>query len=63
MFIVAFAVSWSFHEFDEQQDKKIERQQRIMQCTIQGVADAQLLEGNRTLVQPILQACEKQEGK
>jgi hypothetical protein len=65
MFIVAFAVSWSFHQVDEVSQHRLEREQHITQCTIAAVADAQskLKTGERVIVRPILQACEKQVGK
>jgi hypothetical protein len=67
MFAVAFAVSWSFHQVDEISRHRLERQQRVMQCTIQGFATAQALLSNnstqRVTVKPILERCEKQQGK
>jgi hypothetical protein len=63
MFAIAFAVSWSFHEVDERGEEKVERSQRILHCTIQGVATEQAATQSWVDVGPILQACEKQEGK
>lgn len=65
MFAISFAVSWSFHEVDEQQDRKHARQLRIVECTIQGVATEQAAwPGNRRVaVGPILELCIKQEDK
>lgn len=64
MFAIAFAVSWSFHQVDEVGQHRLERQQRITQCTIQSVAEQQQLKPkDRVAVGPILQACEKQQGK
>ena len=65
MFIVAFSVSWAFHQVDEVGQHRIERQQRILTCTIEGVAIEQTKvgEGQRVPVGPILQACEKHGGK
>lgn len=65
MFAVAFAVSWSFHQVDEIQTHKLERTQRVLTCTIQGVAVMQQRAGTggRVRIAPILKACEKLEGK
>jgi hypothetical protein len=64
-FIVAFAVSWSFHQADEIGQHRIERQQRVLACTVTGVANAQAKTkpGERVVVRPILLKCEKQAGK
>jgi hypothetical protein len=64
MFAVAFAVSWAFHQVDEIGQHRLETQQRIMQCTLEGIAAAQvgLQPGNRVPVAPILERCEKQHG-
>lgn len=65
MFVIAFAVSWSFHQVDEVSQHRLEHQQRITQCTIAGVVDAQSVAkvGERIEVRPILLKCEKQVGK
>lgn len=68
MFAVAFAVSWSFNQVDNIGERKIEKAQRVTICVVKGVADAQtaaesLRHPPRTEVGPILQACEKREGK
>lgn len=65
MFAIAFAVSWAFHEVDEVGQHRIERQQRITLCTLSGVANAQqhLPKGERVVVKPILEGCEKLQGK
>lgn len=66
MFAIAFAVSWSFHLVDQVSEHRIERNQRIIVCTLTGVARAQELDGNkntRVEVSPILKACEQREGK
>jgi hypothetical protein len=63
--VTAFAVSWGFHVVDERADRKIERQSAILECTIQGMASKQALTdpSERVDMRPILQACEKHEGK
>lgn len=65
MFGIAFAVSWSFHEVDEVSQHRLERQQRVTICVIEGVASAQNAAppGVRIRVAPILQACEKRQDK
>jgi hypothetical protein len=66
MFAIAFAVSWSFHQVDEIGQHRLERQQRITRCVIEGVATAQTNAvplGQRVEVEPILQVCTKQVGK
>ena len=63
MFVVSFAVSWSFHIVDSRSERQLKHQQAIMTCTIQGVATAQDFGDRRTQVRPILEACEKQEDK
>jgi hypothetical protein len=65
MFAIAFAVSWSFHQVDEIGQHRLERQQRITQCTIKEVAfqQSEADSGMRIAVKPILQQCEKQAGK
>lgn len=64
-FIVATAVSFSFSEFDEIQDRKFERQQNVTMCVVKGVANAQVLapENARIDVNPILERCNEQHGK
>lgn len=62
-FIVAFAVSWAFHQVDEISQHRIERQQDVLTCTIEGVAHQQSLTAKRVSIQPILQQCDKQVGK
>jgi hypothetical protein len=62
MLMVAFAVSWSFHEVDELQEREHERQMEIMACTIAGVAQAQAISTDRIRVGPILEACQKRAG-
>lgn len=61
MFVVAFAVSWAFHQVDEIARHRIEHQQSILACTIEGVAVAQATArpGVRVAVQPILDQCTK----
>jgi hypothetical protein len=61
-FVVAFAVSWSFHEVDEHGDQKIERAQRISTCTIRGVAWIQDMGGSPNIA-VILKGCEELEDK
>lgn len=63
MFVVAFAVSWAFHQIEEIQNHKLERQQRIISCTITGVAHQQSTYPTRVQVEPILQRCTNQQGK
>lgn len=63
MFVVAFAVSWSFHIVDEKSRDRIERNQQIILCTMSRVAALQALGVRRIDVGPILQACEYQQGK
>lgn len=62
MFVIAFAVSWAFHQVDEIGQHRLEHQQHVLTCTIEGVARAQTLSNNRVTIGPILQACEKQVG-
>ena len=67
-FIVAFAVSWGFHVVEERADQKIEKQQRLTICVIDGVDHAQrepsfLDGGSRVQIRPILQACQERYGK
>jgi hypothetical protein len=65
MFVIAFAVSWSFHQADEIGQHRLEHQQDVLACTIKGVSDAQSMvqSGERIQVRPILLKCEKQAGK
>lgn len=64
MFAIAFAVSWSFHQVDEVQEKRLKRSQAVLECTISGVAEKQRKDGLRRVdVGAILEACEKHGGK
>lgn len=64
MFAIAFAVSWSFHQVDEISQHRLEQQQRITLCVIQAVViQQQIYPSNRVSIGPILQACEKHDGK
>ena len=63
-FVTAFVVSWSFHVVEERADRRLERQQGVTVCVIQGVATQQQLRPRyRVSVAAVLQACEKHEGK
>lgn len=64
MFMVAFAVSWSFHVVEGHADAKLERQQNINVCVIKSVAEQQRIipHGQRVSVGAILTRCEKLEG-
>jgi hypothetical protein len=62
-FVIAFAVSWSFHAVEKIADHKIERNQAVIECTITDVAKAQDMNHRRVAVQPILKACKEQVGK
>lgn len=68
MFVVAFSVSWAFNQVDNIGERKIEEAQRVTLCVIKGVADAQTRSDQtnspkRIEVGPILQGCDKREGK
>lgn len=63
MFAVAFAVSWCFHVVEERSDRKIERTQQTVECTLNRVIQAQAQSHRRIAVGPILEACEKQPDK
>jgi hypothetical protein len=72
MFAIAFAVSFAFAQVDNIGERRLERQQEVIVCTIKAVADAQIGEFEhdreatkipRVVVGPILKACEEQAGK
>jgi hypothetical protein len=72
MFAIAFAVSFAFAQVDNIGERRLERQQEVIICTIKGVADAQIgayeddpeaVKIPRVVVGPILKGCEKQAGK
>jgi hypothetical protein len=64
-FVTALVVSWCFHVLETRSDRKLERQQHVVICVIDGVEQAQQGEPSsaRISIRPILEGCQEHRGK